>query len=191
MDKIYDQINISDSISSVGFFTRDECLFFLKKGGTLLKLNGNVEFSSKNIKVWQALHDPEVLKKVIPGCESMELTENGEYLITLSLGVAAIKGRYVGKARLIDHEPPHHYTLKAEGSGNPGFVDINMDCYLEEKEDSSSMRWECDVVVGGLIAGIGGRVLSGIAKFMANNFFKAVKKELKNYNPVDFVNSNK
>lgn len=166
-------------------------MVFFEKGGILLELNGNEEFSSKSIKVWQALHDPEVLKKVIPGCESMELTDNGDYLITLSLGVAAIKGRYEGKARLIDNDPPHSYTLEAEGSGNPGFVNIKMDCYLDEKEDSCLMRWKCDVVVGGLIAGIGGRVLSGIAKFMAKNFFKAVKKELKNYNPVDFVNSNK
>jgi carbon monoxide dehydrogenase subunit G len=153
-----------------------------------MQLVGTEEFSYERTTVWEALHDPEVLKKVIPGCQSMELCDNGEYLITLALGVAAIKGEYEGKARLTDHDFPHHYTLQAEGSGNPGFVKINMDCYLDEKgDDKSSMRWECDVVVGGLIAGIGGRVLSGIAKFMAKNFFKAVKKELKDYNPAKAV----
>jgi uncharacterized protein len=191
LNKIYD-LNIFESKRYIGIFTGDECLcFFLEKGGTLMELNGYEEFSYKRIKVWEALHDPEVLKKVIPGCESMEIGDNGEYLLTLSLGVAAIKGRYEGKASLINHDPPHYYTLQAEGSGNPGFVNINMDCYLDEKEDSCTMRWECNVIVGGLIAGIGGRVLSGIAKFMAKNFFKAVKKELKDYNPVEFVNANK
>jgi uncharacterized protein len=150
-----------------------------------MQFGGTEEFSYGRSTVWDALHDPDVLKKVIPGCTSMELLEGGEYLINLSLGVAAIKGEYEGKARLTDHDFPHHYTLQAEGAGSPGFVKINMDCYLVEKdENSSTMRWECDVVAGGLIAGIGGRVLSGIAKFMAKNFFKAVKKELQNYNPV-------
>jgi uncharacterized protein len=151
----------------------------------MMQFTGNEEFSHGRTTVWEALHDPDLLKNVIPGCKSMEMIESGEYLINLSLGVAAIRGEYEGRARLTDHDFPHHYTLEAEGSGTPGFVKINLDCYLEEKDENNSvMRWECDVVAGGLIAGVGGRVLSGIAKFMAKNFFKAVKKELRLYNPV-------
>ncbi len=153
-----------------------------------MKFNGNEELPYERTLVWEALHDTRVLKKVIPGCKSMVLGDNGEYLVTLSLGVAAIRGEFEGKARLTDHEVPHHYTLEAEGSGNPGFVKIHMDCYLDINEsDSCLMRWECEVEAGGLIAGIGGRVLSGVAKFMAKQFFQAVKKELTNYSEMKAI----
>jgi carbon monoxide dehydrogenase subunit G len=147
-----------------------------------MKFSGTEELPYERITVWEALHDTNVLKNVIPGCKSMELGDNGEYLVTLSLGVAAIRGEFEGKARLTDHEVPHHYTLEAEGSGSPGFVKIHMDCFLDAQESHDClMRWECNVEAGGLIAGIGGRVLSGVAKFMAKQFFQAVKKELASY----------
>lgn len=147
-----------------------------------MQFSGNEEFSHDRTVIWKALHDPDLLRRAIPGCKSMNLSDNGEYLINLSLGVAAIKGEYEGRVRLTDHEFPHYYTLQAEGSGAPGFVKIHMDCYLDEEENNRClMRWNCEVEAGGLIAGIGGRVLSGVAKFMANQFFNSLKKQLKNY----------
>ena len=145
-----------------------------------MNISGDVDFKVSIDKMWDALHDTEILKSVIPGCESLTLNENGEYDVKLKLGVAAVKGVYTGKVKLEDVEAPKYYILKAEGSGTPGHVDVTMHCKLSEKGDNACrLDWNCDAVVGGMIAGVGSRVLGGIAKFMANKFFKDIQKQLK------------
>ena len=144
-----------------------------------MKLEGTAEFPFQPAMVWAALHDVDVLVKTIPGCQSMVPEGDGSYRVKLALGVAAIKGEYEGIVAVTDIEFPRAYRLHGEGSGSPGYVKLEVDCRLEEVDGGTSMQWTCDCEVGGLIAGIGGRVLSGISKFMAKQFFKALDDEMK------------
>ena len=146
-----------------------------------MKLEGCTELPYDAAQVWSALHDIDILVKVIPGCKSMEHDEDGGYKVTLSLGVAAIKGDYEGKIRVTDVEFPHHYILNAEGAGKPGFVNMEVDCRLEPAAAGTLMRWSCVANVGGLIAGIGGRVMTGISKHLAKEFFKNFTNEMGNH----------
>jgi carbon monoxide dehydrogenase subunit G len=143
-----------------------------------MKLEGTAEFPFAAGDVWQALHDVEVLTKTIPGCKSINVNEVGEYVVEVALGVAAIKGEYTGTVRVHDGEYPRQYGLYAEGSGKPGYVKVHVDCQFEQNATGTTLRWVSDTEVGGLIAGIGGRVLSGISKFMAKQFFQALNEEM-------------
>ncbi len=146
-----------------------------------MKLEGHAELPYEAAQVWSALHDIDILVKVIPGCKSMVPDENGGYKVTLALGVAAIKGEYEGNIRVTDAEFPHHYILNAEGAGKPGFVNMEVDCHLEPASAGTLMRWSCDANVGGLIASIGGRVMTGISKHLTREFFKDFIDEMGNH----------
>ena len=152
-----------------------------------MKLEGSAEFPLSPGEVWATLHDVDILVKTIPGCKSMVPDSAGNadspggdnsYIVSLSLGVASIKGEYEGKIRVDDLEYPYHYVLHAEGAGSPGYVNMNIDCRLEPQGDGTLMHWTCDAEVGGLIASIGGRILTGISKYMAQQFFKSLKAEM-------------
>lgn len=145
-----------------------------------MKLEGTEDFPYDAADVWTALHDVDILTKTIPGCKSMVADGEDEYIVELALGVAAIKGEYEGRIKVTDVEFPHHYVFSGEGAGPPGFVNAKVDCHLEPNENGTLMRWSCDAEVGGLVAGIGGRVLTGISKFMAKQFFKSLNDEMKN-----------
>ncbi|MFK9090766.1 CoxG family protein [Bacillus salipaludis] len=142
-----------------------------------MELKGKTEFKQPVEVIWNALHDPEILKEVIPGCQKLELVGDFEYEVVMKLGVAAVKGEYVGKVKLEDIEKDHYYVFNAEGSGSPGHVKAKMDCKLYPTEKGCVLEWDCNAEVGGMIASVGSRVLSGIAKFMAGKFFKDVEKE--------------
>lgn len=129
--------------------------------------------------VWRALHDVNILTKAIPGCKSMTSTGDNNYIVALSLGVAAVKGEYEGKVKVTDDQMLVHYVIDGNGKGAPGFVKLRMDCWFEDQPAGTLMKWKCDATVGGLIASIGGKVMSGISKFMAQQFFKVLKDELK------------
>jgi uncharacterized protein len=128
--------------------------------------------------VWTALHDVKILTKVIPGCKSMAPLGDNRYAVKLSLGVAAVRGDYEGLVKVSDDKPLAHYVIEGDGKGAPGFVKLRMDCWFESQAAGTLMRWRCDATVGGLIASIGGKVLSGVCKYMAQQFFKSFKEEL-------------
>lgn len=143
-----------------------------------MQISGVANFTVSKEHVWDALHNPEILKTVIPGCTDLELKENGEFDVILKLGIAAVKGEYIGRVKLEDMEMYNHYKLTAQGSGTPGHVTATMDCILVEKDIGCSLEWNCDAEIGGMIASVGNRVISGIAKFLAANFFKDIQKNL-------------
>jgi carbon monoxide dehydrogenase subunit G len=141
---------------------------------------GEETFAHEIDDVWNALHDLNVLKRALPGCRSISAIGDSLYAVALSLGVAAVKGEYEGRVKLTDIKPFAHYNIEGEGKGAPGFVRLRMDCWFESQGLGTLMKWKCDATVGGLIASIGGKVLSGISKFMAQQFFKALRDELNN-----------
>lgn len=156
-----------------------------RSGEMVVKLEGSTEFPLKAAEVWAALHDVDILVRTIPGCKSMvpdraggSSDGNQSYIVSLSLGVASIKGDYEGRVTVNDLVYPTHYTLCAEGAGSPGYVNMNIDCRLEAQNGGTLMQWTCDAEIGGLIASIGGRILTGISKYMAQQFFKALKAEM-------------
>ena len=140
--------------------------------------DGEETFTCSVDEVWAALHDTDLLTRTVPGCKSMTLVGTNEYKVALSLGVAAVKGDYEGKVRVVDVKVPTHYVVKGEGSGAPGFVKTTVNCYLQPDAAGTLLKWHCEATVGGMIASIGGKALAGIAKFMAKQFFTAFKAEL-------------
>jgi len=143
-----------------------------------MKLEGSYDIPAPRDRVWSAFLDPEVLRQAIPGCEKLEAMGNDEYKATMKVGVAAVKGTFEGKVRLSDKKPPESYRLAAEGSGGPGFVKADTVITLTETEGGTRVSYSADVQVGGLIAGVGQRMLGGVSKMMADQFFNRMSELL-------------
>ena len=136
-----------------------------------MKLEGSYDVPAPRAKVWETFLNPKQLRKAIPGCEKLEALGPDEYKATLKIGVAAVKGTFEGKVRLLDQKPPESYRLAAEGSGGPGFVKADTLITLTETDGGTRVSYSADVQVGGLIAGVGQRMLGGVSKMMADQFF--------------------
>jgi len=141
-----------------------------------MKIEGTYEFSAPREKVWQALLDPQTMAQCLPGCESMEEVGPDQYEANVKVGVAAVKGSYKAKVKIADKQEPSHYVLSGEGSGGPGFMQGDLVIDLEENGGGgTTLRYSTDAKIGGLIAGVGQRMLGGIGKMMVNQFFKKVE----------------
>jgi len=136
-----------------------------------MKLQGSHDVPAPRQKVWEAFLDPEQLRQAIPGCEKLEALGNDEYRAVMKIGVAAVKGTFEGKVKLSDKNPPNSYRMHAEGSGGPGFVRADTVITLSDIESGTRVSYDADVQVGGLIAGVGQRMLGGVSKMMADQFF--------------------
>jgi len=144
-----------------------------------MKIEGKHKFQASQEQIWDLFMDQRHLEKALPGCEKMEEREPGKYDVLLKIGIAAVKGTYRGKIEVVDPEPPKRYRLIGEGSGSPGFVKGEAIIELSQQDQDTIVSYQGEMQVGGLIAGIGQRMIGGIAKMMAGQFFKKMEKELK------------
>jgi carbon monoxide dehydrogenase subunit G len=136
-----------------------------------MKLEGSYDIPAPRDRVWSAFLDPEVLRQAIPGCEKLDAIGNDEYKATMKVGVAAVKGTFEGKVRLSEKKPPDSYKMAVEGSGAPGFIRGETVITLTDMEGGTRVSYTADLQVGGLIAGVGQRMLGGVSKMMADQFF--------------------
>jgi uncharacterized protein len=143
-----------------------------------MKVTGEAILHAPVERVWQALNDPAVLVRTIPGCHRLEETGPDQYAMTVVAGVASIKGLYQGNVRLTDQDPPSSFVLRADGAGGPGTVDAYVTVRLRETDGATRLDYDADATVGGTIAGVGQRVLAGVARRTANDFFAAIDAEL-------------
>src|SRR5438270_8186111 len=139
-----------------------------------MKVEGAYTFPGEPQQVWDLLLDPESLRSCIPGVETLTETGPDHWDAVLKVGVAAIKGTYKGKVAIVEKQLPTMYTLQVEGSGGPGFVKGSAKISLEGIGDTTSVKVEGDGQVGGMLAGVGQRMLPGVAKMLMNQFFECL-----------------
>ena len=140
-----------------------------------MKIEGSYTFNAPRERVWQVLLDPKIMAQCMPGCESMNEVAPDRYETVMKVGVASVKGTYKGKVAIKDKQAPTHYVLSGEGSGGPGFMQGDVAIDLEETNGQTVLKYSTDPKIGGLIASVGQRMLNGVAKMMAEQFFKKVE----------------
>ena len=123
-------------------------------------------------KIFTLITDPAVLQRCIEGCEKMERTSEDNYNAHLKIGIAGLKGSYVGKVQLQEKHVPESYKLLMEGKGGPGFVKGSGHIQLTDKGGQTEIRCDSEVQVGGMIAAIGSRLVEALGKKMMDDFFK-------------------
>jgi carbon monoxide dehydrogenase subunit G len=144
-----------------------------------MKISGTAALKASPQQVWDAFHDPEVLARCLPGCESLTEVGPDEYAMTVTAGVAAIKGTYEGKVALLNPQHPEQFTMKAQGAGGPGTVDADVVVHLAPAAaGGTDLSYDADAAVGGMIGGVGQRMLAGVTKKMAGQFFEAVDDDI-------------
>ena len=145
-----------------------------------MKITGEAVLQAPVDQVWEALLDPEVLVRTIPGCERLETTGENAYAMTVTVGIAAIKGTYTGSCRITDVVPHESLRLSAEGSGAPGTIAADVDVRFSEDGTTgfTVLQYDADTTVGGMIGGVGQRMLASVSRRLAAEFFTAVERDV-------------
>ncbi len=128
--------------------------------------------------VWKTINDPEALRRCTPGLKELKEIAPDTYQATLVIGIAAVKGAYAGTLAITDKRAPTHYKIALDGSGGAGFMKGEGIVDLEPQGDGTLLKWVGDLQIGGLIAGVGQRMLGGIGKMLIGQFFKCLEQHL-------------
>lgn len=144
-----------------------------------LDIGGSETFSATRDQLWVALNDPDVLTRCIPGCKQMTEVAPDSYKVELQLRVAAVGGSFEGAIALSDKVEPTSCNITVSGEGTLGNGKGVAKFDIVELEDGNvRLDYHGDGEVGGLVAGVGQRILKSVSKNLIGRFFKAMHKEL-------------
>jgi carbon monoxide dehydrogenase subunit G len=142
-----------------------------------VKISGTQTLHMPPPQVYDLLHDPNVLARCMPGCESLEEIGPGEYAMKMKMVLASISGLFQGKVRTTEPNPPESFRLVVEGSGKIGFMKGDGVLRLAPVDSGTSVAFEGDVQVGGTIAAVGQRLIDTTAKMLIKKFFDRLATE--------------
>ena len=142
-----------------------------------MKISGSYTLPFARARVYQLLQDPQVLAQCMPGTDHLAKIGPDEYEMKMKMVISAVQGLFAGKIRVADQKPPEQFRLLVEGSGKVGFLKgegvltlVQLDA--SPSDTSTEVRYEGDVQVGGVIAGVGQRLLDTTAKLVIRKFFE-------------------
>ena len=159
-----------------------------------MEMLGNRRLGVTQQQAWEALNDPETLKKCIPGCDKFELTGDNQYSVALAVKIGPVSAKFSGKVALSDIVAPDGYKLSFEGQGGvAGFAKGSSSVTLRPLDGAAEtapapagceLDYTVQAQVGGKIAQLGQRLIDGAAKSTADDFFKRFEAEMQSrYGP--------
>ena len=145
-----------------------------------MTMNGSVTLPADRQTVWDALNDPEVLKACIPGCQELTRTDDGGFAATAKIKIGPVSATFKGAVTLSDIDPPNGYRISGEGQGGvAGFAKGGAKVALSDGEGGGTkLDYDVEANVGGKIAQLGGRLINGVAKKYADEFFTNFAKKV-------------
>jgi uncharacterized protein len=142
-----------------------------------MEMTGEQLIAVAQEQVWVALNDPGVLKACIPGCELIEKIGDNEYKVAMTAAVGPVRAKFNGKLVLSNINPPNSYSIAFEGSGGAaGFGKGSADVSLTRDGAGTKLSYTAKAQVGGKLAQVGSRLIDGVARKMADDFFTRFKQ---------------
>lgn len=144
-----------------------------------LEINGSETLPADQQTVWRCLNDPAFLTLCVPGCKSMNETGPDAYRVEIELAVAAVRGGFSGDIALSDKRPPEECVITVEGAGTLGHGSGKARFTLSPVDAAQTrIDYQGEGEIGGLVAGVGQRILRGVSNHLIKTFFKTAKAEL-------------
>ena len=159
-----------------------------------MDLKGEYLIPASKEKVWKELNNPEALKKAIKGCESLDQVSDTEFNARVKAKIGPVSAIFNGSVTLTEMDPPNSYVISGQGKGGAaGFAKGNVKITLSEDLDKNktNLVYSGNAQVGGKLAQVGSRLIGGVIKNTADDFFNTFNNNITNKNITDIVSDNK
>ena len=144
-----------------------------------MEIKGEYRIAAGRRVVWDALNDPLILQKCIPGCETLKPSTDNEYAGRIAAAIGPVRAKFDTRIRLENLNPPESYRLTGESkAGVAGFGRGSADVRLAEENGGTVLTYSADLKVGGKLAQVGSRLVAGATRKIADGFFGCLAAEL-------------
>ncbi len=156
-----------------------------------MEMQGQRQLAVTQQQAWDALNDPTVLKQCVAGCDVFDATDDTHFNVGMALKIGPVSAKFSGKIELTEVQEPNQYQLNFEGQGGAaGFGKGNSKVVLTPNEQGTLLDYTVNAQVGGKIAQLGQRLIDGVSKSMADDFFKRFEAVLQERYPAASATDN-
>lgn len=144
----------------------------------MLHFEGTFTTKAPVEKVFGFLLNPNEISKCLPDVQRVDVKSEDSYDAVAKIGIGPIKGNFTFHMTVVEKVPPKHARLRAQGSGSGSSIDLDSTMDLESANGGTSMKWQAETKLGGMIASMGQRLVSGTVEKTVNEFFNCIKQKL-------------
>src|SRR5215216_6908416 len=174
---VLDSQTVSDAVVPAG--DRNDAVWPRKtRSFAHMEISGQHRFSAPRERVWELLLDPKILQQCLPGAEDLVEVGPEEYEARMKIGVAAIRGTYQGRIKIVEKDEPNSYRMAVEGKGPAGQISGDAKIDLAEDGEGTIVNWAGNANVRGTLARVGGRVMQPAAKMIVGQFFTCLEEKV-------------
>lgn len=143
-----------------------------------MTLEGNYTVNAARETVWELLMDPEVLARITPGITSLEKVDEDNYKAVAQLKIGPVGGAFSGNLNLSDRKKPESFSLSIQQNSKIGNANAVVHMNLTTTAGGqTAVAYTGEVKLSGMLSTMGGRVITPVAKMLAQQFFEALEKE--------------
>jgi len=158
-----------------------------------MDLKGEYLIPASKEKVWKELNDPDTLKKAIKGCETLDKISDTEFNAKVKAKIGPVSSTFNGSVTLTDIDPPNSYVISGQGKGGAaGFAKGSVKITLSENKEKNKtdLVYSGNAQVGGKLAQVGSRLIGGVIKNTADDFFKTFNDNIINTSTTNTISDN-
>lgn len=141
-------------------------------------IEGTYEFTAPRGKLWEFIVNPATMGRCLPDLKSLDVENEDKSSAIIRVGVGPIKSDFKFRIEIVEKQPISHVRLKAVGSGSGGSINLDTKIELRDTIGGSAVSYKSDVKVGGMIAGLGQRLINDTAMKTVAAVFECVKKQV-------------
>ena len=143
-----------------------------------MNFEGTYEVKAPRDKVWEFIIDPNKIGKCLPDLKHLEVEGQDKFKAIVRVGIGFMKGDFIFQLAIVEKTPPSHARLTGTGSGSGSKVDLDTSIDLIEIDGGTKLVYKTDLKIGGVMSGLGQRVIGGTTEKTVNDVFAYVKKQL-------------
>jgi len=141
-------------------------------------IEGSYELKASPDRTWEYIIDPAKIGKCLPDLKSLNVESENKFTAVIRVGVGPIRSEFKFRIEITGKEPPHRVQLKAVGSGSGSNVNIDVAIDIKEVLGGCQLVYKADVKIGGMMAGLGQRVIMDAASKTVASVFSCIKREI-------------
>lgn len=144
-----------------------------------MRFSGTERIPASRERVWQFLTNPDAVAQCVPDVDGLEVVDPSRFKATVKAGIGPVRGKFGFDVTWKELTEPSRARMAAQGKsgGNAVTIDSTMDL-SEAGDDETDLAWSADVVVHGMIASVGARLLDGFAKKQTEQFFRCIREQV-------------
>ena len=128
--------------------------------------------------VWNFIIDPAKIGKCLPDVKNLEVESETKSNAIIRVGVGPIRSDFKFRIEIVEKQPTRHVRLKAAGMGSGSSVNVDAVIDLDDHAGGCTLSYKSDVKVGGIMAGLGQRLMKDTAERIITDIFECIREQV-------------